>query len=99
MSVTIRWFRTAALGTCADRADRRQAGPLMFGQQAEQLDVFGPQASEFVLGHATSLRLPAPHRLYGARRRCAMVLTRATVDSNHLAPWQFRGGYASSVGT
>jgi len=23
----------------------------------------------------------------------------ATVDSNHLAPWQFRGGYASSVGT
>ena len=26
-------------------------------------------------------------------------LTRATVDSNHLAPWQFRGGYASSVGT
>jgi len=86
MSVTIRWFRTAALGTCADRADRRQAGPLMFGQQAEQLDVFGPQASEFVLGHATSLRLPAPHR-QGARRMVRDGLTRAVVSVARTNRW------------
>ena len=78
MSATIRWFRTAALGTCADRADRRQAGPLMFGQQPAELDVFGPQATEFVLGHTTSLRLsdfcPSASRCFRGRPARDFVL-------------------------